>query len=122
MNEITRRARKLRNNQTPAEKDLWQELKQAKLGKSFRRQYPIRFYLDNRKRFFIADFFCKEAKLVIELDGKIHDDQKDYDQSRDYIINELGYQVLRFSNEDIFEHLEYVLKIIRAVFPKNKEL
>lgn len=90
MNEITSRARRLRNNQTPAETVLWQEIRKQKLGKSFRRQYPIRFYYNNHKRFFIADFFCKSAKLVIELDGKVHADQKEYDQAREYIINELG--------------------------------
>jgi leucyl-tRNA synthetase len=113
MNEITKRARRLRNNSTPAEKDLWQELRKQQLGRVFRRQYPIRFYFNNRKHYFIADFFCKKTSLVIELDGKIHENQKEYDQARDYIIKKLGYKIIRFSNEDIFVHPEYVLKNIK---------
>lgn len=115
MNEITRRGRRLRNNQTPAETVLWQEIRKLKLGKGFRRQYPIRFYSNNKKRFFIADFFCKSARLVIELDGKVHDSQREYDQAREYTINELGYNVLRFTNDDIFNYLEYVLKKLKSL-------
>lgn len=113
INEITKRARELRHNQTPAEKCLWKELQYKKLGFAFRRQYPIRFFLNNQKRFFIADFFCKEKKLVIELDGKIHDFQKEYDQGREYIISQIGYTVLRFKNEFVFEYMQQVLKEIK---------
>lgn len=113
MNEITERARNLRKNQTPAEKELWQEIRKQKLGKLFRRQYPIRFYYGNKKRYFITDFFCKSKKLVIEVDGKIHEDQKEYDLGRDYIIKELGFNILRFTNEEIFNYTEYVLKKIK---------
>jgi leucyl-tRNA synthetase len=64
------------------------------------RQHPI-VYGGNKDRedFFVADFYCHEKKLVIELDGGIHNEQKLYDENRDEIINELGIHVLRMKNE-----------------------
>jgi very-short-patch-repair endonuclease len=116
-NEITERARNLRKNQTPAEKELWKHLKRKALGIKFIRQKPIIFYTGNKKNFFIADFFSKEASLVIELDGKIHQNQKKYDQARDFMIKEFGFKVLRFKNEEIFQHIEYVLNKIKENLP-----
>ena len=73
------------------------------------RQHPIRFEMDGRRRFFIADFYCHEKKLVLEIDGKIHQRQKDYDQLRTHIINTLGIKVIRFKNEEIEVNLELAL-------------
>jgi len=65
--------------------------------------------MDGRRRFFIADFYCHEKKLVLEIDGKIHQRQKDYDQLRTHIINTLGIKVIRFKNEEIEVNLELAL-------------
>jgi very-short-patch-repair endonuclease len=64
----------LRKTPTPSENILWQVLRNRKLdGKKFVRQFPIIFEYQGRKRFFVADFYCHEAKLIIELDGKIQE-------------------------------------------------
>ena len=71
-------AKGLRKNMTPCEKILWQHLRSNKIaGCKFRRQHPIKFY--------IADFYCHEARLVIEVDGPIHDrnDRQEHDKQRD---------------------------------------
>lgn len=99
-------AKELRNNMTFAEKQLWAKLSKNQInGLKFRRQHPI----NN----FIADFYCHSAKLIIEVDGGIHNFQKDYDKGRDYELNSLGLKVLRFSNEEVLNDLDKVLiKII----------
>ncbi len=61
---------------------------------------------------YFADFLCRAAKLVIELDGNSHDAKLDYDARRDAYLDENGYQVLRFSNQQVFENLEGVVAII----------
>ena len=79
-------ARSLRRHQTDAEELLWKVIRNRKLAnRKFLRQHPIEFEWNGQKRFFIADFFCHEAMLVIELDGKIHDLQKDRDAMREYV-------------------------------------
>lgn len=114
---ITQLARELRKNQTPEENTLWQLVRNRKLnGFKFLRQYPIVHGNDHHGNllFFIADFYCHEKQLVVELDGKIHDNQKDYDQQRDLILNDLGLRVVRFSN-DAMENPEVVVKEIEKV-------
>ncbi|NQU16556.1 MAG: DUF559 domain-containing protein [Candidatus Saganbacteria bacterium] len=106
-------ARYLRRNQTEAEKILWRALRNRKLaGKKFLRQHPIQFKYDNRRRFFVADFFCHETMLIIEVDGGIHEKQKDYDVLREHILNFLGFRIIRFKNEAIQNNLEKVLNNI----------
>ena len=73
------------------------------------RQFPLTFEIDGFPRFFVADFYCHEFRLVIEIDGKIHERQKDYDEVRTYIINCLGYKVIRFKNEEVQNNLDSVL-------------
>lgn len=84
-------------------------------GLKFRRQHP----LDK----FIADFYCHEIKLVIEVDGSVHDseDAKLYDAQRTYELKELGITVARFRNEEVLEKMEDVLKRIREVIKKLDE-
>lgn len=96
-------ARSLRKDQTNAEKKLWQHLRKKQLnGYKFLRQHPIVYnQKDDQRFFFIADFYCAKAELVIELDGKIHDYQKKYDYNRDLVLQELGLEVLRFRNEEL---------------------
>ena len=108
--KIVLSARDLRNEQTPAEKILWERLRNRRfLSKKFIRQHPIRFKIEGRERFFVADFFCFERKLIIEVDGDIHLNQKENDQYRDLIINELGFQVIRVTNRTIEKDLDCFL-------------
>ena len=92
--EICRRFRK---EATSAEKKFWQHVRNQQIYcQKFLRQYPIFFEWNDEKRFFIADFYNHKAKLVIEIDGGIHETQKDYDKLREQIINKLGIKVIRF--------------------------
>ena len=79
---ITKHARELRNNMTESEKLLWKELRGRKVsGLRFLRQHPI-LYKGNLSKYnyFIADFYCNEKKVIIEVDGPIHDGSEDYDE------------------------------------------
>ena len=107
--EIEQAARKLRKNLTPAEALLWSGLKNKQLeGLRFRRQHPV----GN----FILDFYCPSCKLVIEVDGEIHDRpfQIERDRARTAKLEEYGYRVLRFSNERVMNDLPQVLAEIKA--------
>ena len=114
--KILKYSRGLRKNQTDAEELLWSRLRKRQLnGKKFLRQFAILYgsYLGSAL-FYIVDFYCHECKLAIEVDGKIHDSQKEYDLKRDKEINDLGIKVLRFKNEEVFGDLEEVLEKIRS--------
>jgi very-short-patch-repair endonuclease len=102
------RAKQLRQTMTRAETLLWRYLKANRLdGLGFRRQTPIRNY--------IADFVCMSAKLVVELDGESHDfeERQKADQKRDAFFVSEGFQVLRFTNEQVMSNLEGVVETIR---------
>jgi very-short-patch-repair endonuclease len=86
----------LKKHPTEAEDLIWKFLRNKKIGHKIRRQHII----DS----FITDFVCLSKKTVIEIDGKIHDKQKEYDALRTLRLNELGYAVIRFSNEEVFEN------------------
>ena len=104
---VQTRARELRASMTPAEVVLWQRLRGKQLGGfKFRRQEP----LGN----FIADFFCVEAHLIIELDGSSHEGRAEADARRDEVLRAEGYFVLRFSNDEITQNLLGVLETIVA--------
>ena len=104
-------ANALRKKSTAAEDLLWQLIRNRHImGYKFRRQHPLKHY--------IADFYCHEALLVIELDGSIHELEhiKQYDEHRETLINELGITVLRFTNEAIFSEADKVIKSIESHF------
>ena len=101
------RQKELKANATPAEKKLWEAIRNRKLEYKFRRQHIIDV--------FIVDFVCLEKKLVIELDGKIHEFQKDYDSARTLFLNEVGFEVIRFKNERVLSDIVNVLKEISVV-------
>jgi very-short-patch-repair endonuclease len=104
--------RSFRKNPTPSERILWDILRNRKLdGKRFHRQYRIDFEYQGRKRFFVADFYCPEEKLVIELDGKIHEHQAEQDEYRTFLINQLGMRVLRIKNEELLSITQVTDKI-----------
>ncbi len=107
------KARILRKRMTESEKILWQELKTKKLGVKCRRQMPFVF----EDYHFIADFYCSEKKLIIEVDGKVHNDQeiKEYDEFREDVFKQDGYKIIRFKNKEIINNLEEVLIKIKNI-------
>ena len=105
--EKLQRAKELRREMTPAEKILWQEVRAKKLGVRFRRQQVI----DG----FIVDFYCHKSALVVEVDGDIHDLQKEEDKRREKVLTEMGLRLVRFRNDEAVRDLS-------AVVGKIKEL
>ncbi len=115
MNPVTDLCRQLRNNATPAEKILWEEIRKRNIGgEKFLRQFPL-FTLQGfgRKAFYIADFYCAVHKLVIEVDGPIHMLKKEYDNNRDIVMKEWGFSVLRFTNDEVINELDKVADKIK---------
>ncbi len=105
-------ARENRNNQTNAEKCLWQQLRGEALGVKFNRQHII---YD-----FIADFVCLEKKLVIEVDGAYHftDSQIEYDAYRTDNLKQFGFRVIRFTNEEVINDTNKVISTIKEIITK----
>ena len=101
-------SRELRKQQTLAEKHAWQVLRGRKcLGLKFKRQQVIGDY--------IADFYCPEKKLVIELDGGIHKHRKDYDEMRDMTINSKSIKVIRINNKKVFQESDLLMFFERLI-------
>jgi len=98
-------AKNMRKNPTKAEDILWQAIRNRKIDSKFRRQHPIGP--------FIADFVCIEKKLIVEVDGPIHNSQKEYDEDRTYILEDIGYRLIRFPNEKVINQLDKVTKKIK---------
>jgi very-short-patch-repair endonuclease len=113
--EVKRFSRKLRNNATPSERVLWERIKDRKMeGFKFLRQHPILYDRQgNNLRFFIPDFYCPAASLIVELDGAVHEFSKEYDQWREDLLRAKGYRLLRFKNDELHD-LESVLQRIRV--------
>jgi|SRR5580658_5714954 len=106
-------AKRLRREMTPAERILWKVLRRNGIdGFHFRRQQVIEEY--------VVDFYCDAAKLVIELDGGVHQEQWKYDKARDKAISSIGIQVLRISNEAMLDS-EAVVELIRTALRKSQE-
>jgi len=80
---------------------LWQELQHCKLGVRFTRQKPIGNY--------VADFYCREKNIVIEIDGWTHDNKYEYDAARDEYMKSLGIRVIRISDKDVKQDMNNVL-------------
>ncbi len=101
-------AKHLRRSMTNAEIVLWMHLKKGINGIKIRRQHPIGLY--------IADFYCHKAKLIIEVDGPVHNNEevKESDQLRQKELERWGYTIIRFSNQQIIDQTEEVIKIIAA--------
>ena len=105
--------RDLRKNLTEAETTLWKALRERKLlNKKFRRQHPIFYDLTGRESFFVADFYNFEEKLVVELDRVIHKYKLRKDKEKTEILNNLGLRVIRFTNEEVENNIEEVLRKI----------
>ncbi len=107
------KALEMRKESTKAEDILWQILRSSNLGYKFRRQHIVSG--------FITDFICLPEKLIIEVDGKIHDSQKERDEERSNIFQHLGFRVLRFKNEQVKESLNFVMdEILKALSPLSE--
>ena len=95
------RAKELRNNPTEAERILWQHLRLRQLGGyKFRRQQPLGNY--------IVDFVCLGKRLVVEVDGRQHNSQHSYDERCDAWLEQQGFRVLRFWNNEVLYNVEGV--------------
>ena len=109
---IVENARKLRNKLTSAEQTFWLRLKEQFPDYKFRRQHPISIY--------IADFYCHKLKLVIEIDGSIHNsnEAKLDDEKRQKDLENLNLTVTRFTNEQIKNEVEDVIEIVTSTIKK----
>ena len=99
--------RAFRRQKTPAEHAFWELVRDRRLGGfKFRRQFPISI--------FVADFCCFELKLIVELDGCVHEtrEQAAHDLNRDFYLHSLGYTLLRFPNEQVFANPSEILQAI----------
>ena len=106
-------AKQLRKDETEAEKVLWARLNKNQIqGLQFRRQHPINI--------FIADFYCVKIKLVIEVDGNIHDipEYHLHDKGRSAMLEDFGITIIRFTNEQIMNEIDCVIKQIVVVITK----
>jgi|SRR5687767_3765426 len=112
---IFQHAEILRNNMTDAEKIIWEKLCNRQLGIKIRRQHPIWIY--------IADYYCHELKLVIEIDGGIHlkKENREYDIDREVTLNEFGIEIIRFSNDQIIKETDFVIERIKKKIEELKE-
>lgn len=113
MEAITYRARNLRKKQTDSEKIVWQKVRNRQLGYKIVRQKPILIDYFGKKRAFIADFYCNEAELVIEVDGNIHTKQSDYDSIRTLLLKQKDVKLVRFTNAEIMHDVDGVMGRIK---------
>ena len=108
------RARQLRQEQTPAELLLWERLRDHQFhGFKFQRQHAL-----GR---FIVDFYCPTRRLIIELDGPIHDQQVEHDMERTEALTADGYRVVRWTNDQIIHNLPHVLDQLRTLLTEDAE-
>ena len=110
---IFENARQLRKKLTPAEQTFWLRLKENFPEYKFRRQHPISIY--------IADFYCHKLKLVIEIDGSVHDSEeaKLNDEKRQNDLESLNLTVIRFTNNQVKDKIEFVIEKISSTVKKN---
>ena len=113
---LLERARRMRHLQTPAEAALWRAIRGRNLGYKIRRQQPIEH--------FIVDFYCAQARLCIEIDGDSHLEpgQEEYDSFRTARLEELGYKVIRFTNNDVRYQLQAVVDEIMRAIEENLDM
>jgi len=113
--EIFQIAERLRRDMTVTEKIIWDRVCKNQLGTRIRRQHPIWK--------FIADFYCHEVKLVIEIDGGIHlrSENKEYDISRDIILKEFQIEILRFTNDEVINDPDLVIEKIKRTIEVLKQ-
>ena len=109
-------ARELRKKQTPTERILWDILRNRQFnGTKFLRQHPILVDDDGRETFFLADFYCAEKRLVVEIDGPIHRFQKVSDIERTQVLIRNGFVVLRLTSREVEDNVNDALNKIRKL-------
>ena len=114
--EILQRSRSLRKNQTLEERVVWEIVRSRRLmNLKFTRQLPIIYNRMKTLNYYIVDFYCHEKKLVLEIDGKIHDFQKEYDRERESIIVDFGLTIIRIKNEETKDKNELKKKLIELI-------
>jgi len=104
-------AKEMKLKPTPAEDEFWQNVRNSKLGVKFRRQHLIEQ--------FIVDFYCHSLKLVVEIDGEIYQEQKEYDELRTEFLESLGLSVIRFTNEEVLENIYQVLGKLKEIINQS---
>jgi len=112
--DLFQKAENLRLNLTNAEKILWERLNRNQLGYRFKSQHPIDI--------FIVDFYCHKLGLVIEIDGKIHLLQHEYDSGRTSELEKYGLKVIRFTNNEVINDIENVICKINQIIISNTNL
>jgi very-short-patch-repair endonuclease len=104
--------RYLRKNQTPAEKILWKLLRKRQVsGFKFLRQHPVFYRVERDWAEFYIDFYCAELKLIVEVDGAIHESNRGYDSERDKKLLNKGIHVVRIKNEETFSKNRLLSKL-----------
>ncbi len=98
-------ARTLRRRMTEAEKVLWDAIRSRKCGCKFRRQVPLGP--------FVADFCCMKHRVIVEIDGNIHDELEERDALREEHLIASGFKIIRFRNQDVVQNLSIVLEQMR---------
>jgi very-short-patch-repair endonuclease len=118
---IKETARSLRKNTTESEKLLWKELNNKKINYKFLRQKPIYLFTENSwlDRYVIPDFCSLELKLIIEVDGEVHNSEEVYllDLEKEKLLNQKWFKVLRIRNDEIQKDINLVLSKIKSSFP-----
>ncbi|MDB5283472.1 MAG: leucine--tRNA ligase, partial [Bacteroidota bacterium] len=104
-------AKNMRSDQTEAESILWEQLRAKNIGFRFRRQHPIQR--------FIVDFVCIEKGVVIEVDGKIHLQQQEEDKERTEVLKQSGFEVIRFTNEEVISNVDNVIATIKSALSQK---
>lgn len=106
-------AKGFRKNPTKAERIIWRYLRDKKIfSEKFRRQHPLYH--------FIVDFYCHSKKLIIEIDGEVHQFTFVRDQARDKLFQDHGYHILHFTNEEVFFHIDQVLVSIHQALSSEE--
>ena len=113
--QIFQNAEKLRINMTEAEKIVWERVCKNQLGVKIRRQHPVWK--------FIADFYCHDAKLVIEIDGGIHliPENKEYDINRNITLKDFDIEIIRFTNDQVLKDPDSVIEEIKRTIEMLKQ-
>jgi very-short-patch-repair endonuclease len=113
--KMTGVARQFRREPTVSENILWQAIRGHKLdGRRFRRQQPIGV--------FVVDFLCSSERLIVEVDGSVHDFQQERDQQRQNFLESLNFTVVRITNEQVEKHLDSALASIRQAFNSTSSI
>jgi very-short-patch-repair endonuclease len=107
--KMTEVARQFRKEPTTSEEILWQAIRARKLdGRRFRRQQPIGV--------FVVDFYCSAEKLIVEVDGAIHELQREHDQQRQELLESLGLKMVRVTSKQVETDIDSALALIRQFY------